>query len=113
FEKAFYDEHDVSSRFIGHPLADAVPMRVDAAEARAKLGLPSDGALVAILPGSRKTEAARLGRPFMETARWLQARRPGVRFAVALANDTIGEVFAKAAADVELDPAPALITGKA
>jgi lipid-A-disaccharide synthase len=113
FEKAFYDEHGVSSRFIGHPLADAVPLAVDAAEARARLGLPAEGTLVAILPGSRKTEASRLGPPFMETARWLQRRRPDVRFAVALANDNIGEVFRKATAGVELSPAPALITGKA
>jgi lipid-A-disaccharide synthase len=102
FEPDFYAAHGVTARFIGHPLADVIPLEADRSGARAALGLPASGPLIAILPGSRRSEVSRLSRPFMETAAWLKARRPDMSIAVALASDAIGEVFRAATAGVDL-----------
>jgi len=62
FEAAFYQEHGVPVRAVGHPLADAIPLRSDPAAARQALGLPvlaDDAALIALLPGSRLGEVSR------------------------------------------------------
>ena len=77
FEKRFYDEHGMRAEFVGHPLADAIPLTVDRAAARRTLGLDPDAQVVALLPGSRRGEVARLAEDFAATARWLAARRPG------------------------------------
>lgn len=86
FEARFYEEHGVPVRFVGHPLANEIPLESDPAAARAELGLPRDGALVALLPGSRGGEVEQLARPFLDTARWLAQQRPGVRFVLPAAN---------------------------
>ncbi|HEU4620030.1 MAG TPA: lipid-A-disaccharide synthase [Gammaproteobacteria bacterium] len=113
FEVAFYEAHGVNARFVGHPLADAIPLDVDREAARAALGLSGDTPLVALLPGSRRGEVGRLAEPFVEAAAWLQRRRPGTRVAVALANARVAEVFERKARAERLDPAPALISGRA
>ena len=86
FEAQFYDAHQVPVRFVGHPLADAIPVQVDRAAAREALGLPADGPVVALLPGSRGGEVARLGSLFLDAAVRLRALRPGVRFVVPCAS---------------------------
>jgi lipid-A-disaccharide synthase len=102
FEPKFYAEHGVNAKFVGHPLADMIPPLVDKAEARAKLGLPADQPLLAVLPGSRRSEVSRLSAPFMATAEWLQQRRPDLGVAVALASDSIAELFRTATAGMDL-----------
>ena len=67
FEAQFYEEKGVPVRFVGHTLADAIPLQADRAAARAELGLP-DGPLVALMPGSRGGEVGRLGALFLDTA---------------------------------------------
>lgn len=96
FEAAFYQDHRVPVRFVGHPLADMIPPRVDAAAARAALKLPAQGELVALLPGSRAGEVGRLAEVFVATVDWCLHRRPGLRFAVALANPLAHEIFMRA-----------------
>ena len=85
FEAKFYEEKGVPVRFVGHTLADAIPLEADRAAARAQLGLP-DGPLVALMPGSRGGEVGRLGALFFDTAQRLRALRPGVRFVVPCAS---------------------------
>jgi len=82
FEAAFYEQHGVPVRSVGHPLADAIPLRNDAGEARRKLGLSlSDKVrIVALLPGSRSGEIDRMGSLFLDTARWLYTQRSDVHF---------------------------------
>nr|WP_162276352.1 lipid-A-disaccharide synthase [Pseudomonas brenneri] len=79
FEARFYEEQGVPVRFVGHTLADTIPLQADRAAARAELGLP-EGPLVALMPGSRGGEVGRLGALFFDAAERLQALKPGVRF---------------------------------
>lgn len=88
FEARFYEEHEQPVAFVGHPLASRIPVEPDRQVARHALGLPPDVEVVALLPGSRGGELKYLARPFLETARWLKARRPGLRFVLPAANET-------------------------
>ena len=112
FEPKFYAEHGVNAKFVGHPLADAIPLEVDKAAARAELGLPVDKPLLAVLPGSRRSEVSRLSAPFMATAAWLKERQPDLAVAVALASDSMAELFRTATAGMDLHGA-ALIPHRA
>ncbi|AZE09502.1 Lipid-A-disaccharide synthase [Pseudomonas chlororaphis subsp. aureofaciens] len=85
FEAKFYEEKGVPVRFVGHSLADAIPLEADRAAARAELGLP-EGPLVALMPGSRGGEVGRLGALFLDAAQRLRALRPGVRFVMPCAS---------------------------
>ncbi len=86
FEAQFYDEHQVPVRFVGHPLADAIPQQADRAAARATLDLPQDEPVVALMPGSRGGEVARLGELFLDAAIRLRALRPGIHFLLPCAT---------------------------
>jgi lipid-A-disaccharide synthase len=96
FEKRFYDGVGLRAEFVGHPLADRLPLVPDRAGARAELGLPAEATVVAILPGSRRGEVERLAPDFIGAARWLAARRPGVRFVAPMANASARALFAAA-----------------
>ncbi|NVK42210.1 MAG: lipid-A-disaccharide synthase [Oceanospirillaceae bacterium] len=87
FEARFYQEHGQRVAFVGHPLASRIPLEPDRDEARDILGLPHGAEVVALLPGSRGGELKYLARPFLETARWLKARRPEVRFVLPAASE--------------------------
>ena len=106
FEAAFYQNHGVPVRHVGHPLADMIPLRSDAMMARKSLGLelPTDMPVVALLPGSRTSEVGRMGALFLETANWLYARRPDLRFLIPAATSRLYEVLAA----LQSDHAPAL-----
>ena len=86
FEAQFYDEYQVPVRFVGHPLADAIPAQADRAAAREALELPQDSHVVALMPGSRGGEVSRLGSLFLDAAVRLRTLRPGVRFVLPCAN---------------------------
>jgi lipid-A-disaccharide synthase len=86
FEAQFYQEHGVPVRFVGHPLANTIPLRVDRVAARAALGLPQDGEVVALMPGSRGGEVSRLGPLFLDAAERLSHMRPGLQFVVPCAS---------------------------
>jgi len=113
FEVDFYETRGVNAKFVGHPLADAIPLHVDATPARVMLGLDARKPLLAVLPGSRRSEVAGLAEPFMATAAWLQRERPSLEVAVALASEPISELFRAIAANVKLERPPHLFTGQA
>jgi lipid-A-disaccharide synthase len=98
FEKRFYDEHGMRAEFVGHPLADAIPMTVDRQAARTALGIGADAQVVALLPGSRSGEVARLAEEFAATARWLAAQRPQLVFVAPMASVATRQIFALALA---------------
>lgn len=86
FEAKFYQAHQVPVEFVGHPLADSVPMQTDSLPAREQLGLSANAQVVALLPGSRGGEVAKLGALFVDTARFLLAEKPLLRFIIPAAN---------------------------
>jgi lipid-A-disaccharide synthase len=113
FEKRFYDEHGMRAEFVGHPLADAIPMTVDRRAARDALNIDAGAHVVALLPGSRRGEVARLAEEFAATARWLAARRPQLTFIAPMASATVREIFARELAQHAPGVAVRLIDGQA
>jgi lipid-A-disaccharide synthase len=95
FEKRFYDEHGIRAEFVGHPLADAIPENIDRAAARRALGLDLGASVVALLPGSRRGEVARLAADFAATARWLAAQRPALKFIAPMASAATRQIFSE------------------
>ncbi len=93
FEKDFYDEHGVTAEFVGHPMADETPVEPDMAAARMALAITSTE-VVAVLPGSRKSEVSRLGPIFAETCALLAKTHPELSFAAPMATARIRESFA-------------------
>jgi lipid-A-disaccharide synthase len=93
FEPPFYAGHGVEAAFVGHPLADQIPLEIDRAAARAKLALPAEGHVVALLPGSRRGEVERLGVDFVRAARELHARVPQMRFIAPMASTEVEHIF--------------------
>ncbi|MBF7729712.1 lipid-A-disaccharide synthase [Pseudomonas sp. N040] len=86
FEARFYQEHGVPVRFVGHPLANTIPLQVDRAAARRSLDLADEATVVALLPGSRGGEVSRLGPLFLDAAERLSLLRPGLRFVLPCAS---------------------------
>jgi len=86
FEADFYQRHNVPVTFVGHPLADELPLVPDMSAARAQLNLPSDGPVIALLPGSRQSEVALLGQLFVEAARLCLKENPNLSFVLPSAN---------------------------
>lgn len=86
FEARFYTEHDVPVRFVGHPLADDIPLEADREAARNALGLRSTDTVVALLPGSRGGEVGKLGELFLDTAQVLLNSDPDLQFVLPCAS---------------------------
>lgn len=86
FEKAFYDKFNVPCRFIGHTMADAIPLHPNRSAACQALHLEEDQRYVAILVGSRGAEVEMLTEPFIKTALILKAKYPDLKFLVPLIN---------------------------
>ena len=113
FETEFYARHGVAARFVGHPLADEIPLEVDRAAARRELALPEDAEVLALLPGSRLGEVTRLGAPFLSAAAHLAAQRPKLRCVAPMASQPLREVFVKQLTQVPAAPAIQLLDGGA
>ena len=93
FEKAFYDRFNVPCRFIGHTMADAIPLKPNRDEACQLLNLDPAQRYVAMLVGSRGSEVEFLSEPFLQTAQLLHQRYPDVKFLVPLINQKRRQQF--------------------
>jgi lipid-A-disaccharide synthase len=119
FETDFYAKYGVRAVFVGHPLADQIPLEVDRGEARRALGIDSDATVIALLPGSRMGEVERLGADFAAAATWIAGRVPGARFIAPMASARVRAAFERhvAAVGVSLastpEPASASMSGSA
>ncbi|NAT77005.1 lipid-A-disaccharide synthase [Dickeya dadantii] len=113
FEKAFYDRFNVPCRFIGHTMADAMPLHPDKAAARRALGLAEDARCLAILPGSRSAEVEMLSADFLKTAQLLRQTYPGLEVVVPLVNQRRREQFERVKAEVAPEMDVHLLDGQA
>ena len=93
FEPPIYEKAGIAATYVGHPLADEMPLAPDRAEARAQLRLPDSATAVALLPGSRRGELEAHADLFIDMARRLAERRPGTRFFVPLATRQTRDYF--------------------
>ncbi|AIR60858.1 lipid-A-disaccharide synthase [Cedecea neteri] len=113
FEKAFYDRFNVPCRFIGHTMADAMPLDPDKNAARAALGIATDAKCLALLPGSRGAEVEMLSADFLRTAQLLRKRWPALEVVVPLVNAKRREQFEKIKAEIAPELHVHLLNGKA
>lgn len=86
FEAKFYQDHQVPVEFVGHHLADEIPLQTDKITARKSLGLPESGRLVALLPGSRSSEVERMADLFMRAGVFCLEQDPQLHFIIPAAN---------------------------
>jgi lipid-A-disaccharide synthase len=93
FEEPLYQEAGIAVNYVGHPLADEMPLEPDHAEARTQLRLGPSGVPVALLPGSRLSELQLHADLLIDTAMELSRRRPELRFFVPLATRETREYF--------------------
>ena len=104
FEEAIYRDAGINATYVGHPLADVIPERSDRAAAREALGIKAHERVLALLPGSRQSELARLADCFVATAKLLAGTWPGLRLVVPLASEeTIAQWQAAVAANHATD----------
>lgn len=89
FEASFYTRHAVPVKFIGHPLADAIPLAPQVDEYRQQLGLDKHSRWLAVLPGSRMAEARYLTPAFLHTIAWCAQRKDDLQFVIPAASDTL------------------------
>ncbi|WP_222518761.1 lipid-A-disaccharide synthase [Spiribacter salinus] len=89
FEPQFLAEHGIDGRFVGHPLADDIPLQPDRASARERLGIADAQTMVALLPGSRASEIKRLMPLYLDVAKRLQGFNPGCRFVLPAATPSL------------------------
>ena len=87
FELDIYRQHAMAATFVGHPLADEIPLHTDPGEARTALGLPPTAKVLALLPGSRGGEVRLLAPLFLEAARQLSERDPAIHFVLPAASE--------------------------
>jgi lipid-A-disaccharide synthase len=84
FEPALYEKKNIPVTYVGHPLADMLPLVDVRDEARGLLGIPQQQAVFALLPGSRQSELAYMAEPFIETAKLIHQRLPNALFLVPM-----------------------------
>ncbi len=96
FEPALYEKENIPVTYVGHPLADMLPVEDGRGKARSLLSLPADQPVFALLPGSRQSELAYMADTFILTAREMLARLPQAVFLVPLATRETRLLFEEA-----------------
>jgi len=93
FEPVLMEKAGIAATYVGHPLADEIPIVPDVAGARRALDLPEGGPVIAVLPGSRRSEIALIGPTFFDAMALMQRREPGVRFVMPAATAALRELL--------------------
>ena len=113
FEKAFYDRFNVPCRFVGHTMADSIPLKPDRHEACNVLNIDEKQRYMAILVGSRSAEVELLSEPFLQTALRLKEKFPDLKFLVPLINQKRRQQFEQFKARLAPDLDMILLDGNA
>lgn len=103
FEPALYQQAGIPVTYVGHPLADILPMEPDRDRARRKLKLAPDHLIITMLPGSRQSEVQQLADLFVKTAKLLLIEKPEVQFLVPLITRETLTIFQRAVFDNQTD----------
>jgi len=106
FEPALLAQHGIAATYVGHPLAEVIPIQPDQAAARRQLGLPDDAQVIALLPGSRRSEVKNLAEAFFRAAVQVRRAHPAIKFIVPAApglKAAIQHAAAAAGLDAGLD----------
>ncbi len=93
FEPELYQKENIPVSYVGHPLADMLPLVPDTAGARETLKLDSQALVVAMLPGSRQIEVQQHAELFVQTAKRIHAERPNAKFLVPLITRETRRIF--------------------
>jgi lipid-A-disaccharide synthase len=109
FEEALYRQAGVPATYIGHPLAESIPLQPDVAGARGRLGLPADARVVTVMPGSRMSEIKYLTEPFVRTVGLLAARDRSLRFVAPMAGERQKACFMQLMAQAGLHDLPLML----
>ena len=112
FETDFYTRHGVRAVFVGHPLADQIPLEVDREAARRVLDIDPSESVVALLPGSRLSEVERLAVDFATAAAWIARRRPEISFVAPMASARVRHAFERKISEVPNAPQIRLVDGQ-
>jgi lipid-A-disaccharide synthase len=112
FEKPLLEKAGVSTAYVGHPMADEIPLEVDTAAARKALKLEGEDPLIALLPGSRRGEVQALSETFLQAAHLCREQIPDARFVVPLVNPTVRELFEQELARSAPDLPITLVDGR-
>lgn len=111
FEQDFFRTRGVNATYVGNPVVDQVPAAASPGEFRKALGIAEDGPVLAVLPGSRRSEISRLGPTLAAVSAKVIAQRPGTRVLIPVApglpHDFVNAPFAAAGVT------PTLIEGRA
>ena len=113
FEKAFYDRFNVPCRFVGHTMADSIPLKPNRHEACNVLNIDEKQRYMAILVGSRSAEVELLSAPFLQTALRLKEKFPDLKFLVPLINQKRRQQFEQFKARLAPDLDMILLDGNA
>jgi lipid-A-disaccharide synthase len=106
FEEAIYRSAGIPATYVGHPLAEVIPIQPDVAAARAALKLEGSAPVVAILPGSRMSELKYNAVAFIGAAKLMAAREPGMRFVTPMAGENQRRYFESLLAEAGLSDVP-------
>jgi lipid-A-disaccharide synthase len=106
FEEQIYRDAGVPVTYIGHPLAELIPLQPDVAAARRSLGLPENARVVTVMPGSRMGEIKYLAEPFVRAVKLLAQRDPALRFVTPMAGERQRALFAELVAKAGLSDVP-------
>jgi len=101
FEEHIYRDAGIPVSYVGHPLADVIPLEPDTAAARAALGLAT-GPVVALLPGSRQSEVSRHARLMLDAAALIQQQHPDAQFVLPAASEAAARLVRQAAQGMSL-----------
>ncbi len=101
FEEQIYRDAGIPVSYVGHPLADVIPLEPDTAGARATLGLAA-GAVIALLPGSRLSEVKRHARLMLDAAERIHRQLPDAQFVLPAASAAAAELIEHARAGLNL-----------
>ncbi len=112
FEVDFYKKHKINAHFVGHPLADEIPLNVSRQEARKELALEEDKYILAVLPGSRMAEIKFLATDFIQALKQLHLNHPDWQFVVPLINEKIAKEFNRIKQEIAKDLPITIIKGQ-